>query len=304
MARVVTLASRVVTRRTAWLPVSATKRALASVDSARPRGPKKEAAAPTPSRRTGVPEPARVVTAKLLRSTSRTALFALSAMYSSALASLSARPRGAERHAAVPMPFVSSGLPAQPTTVVTEADEDTARRALFSRSATSSAPDARTTMPAGEAKDADAPVPSAAPTMLLPARVITRPEGYTRRTRLASVSATYTSPVDCMAASCGREKVADAPAPSSAPLVPEPASVCKRQRVARAGRRAAAAKNARRRGALAIRRADQARSLTVRRLGAPPAAGAVATAAAVTSSAESWSAHLLPLPPLQRADTL
>jgi hypothetical protein len=194
--RVVTLREDVPTTRSALLPVSATNRDSPSGDSASARGEKNDAAVPPPLVNKGFPEPARVITTREATTTERTALFAESATNSTPAASLSARPRGAEKHAAVPVPSMSAGVDdGQPARVVTAPAGLTVRIAWRPMSATNAVPDVGdTARPAGAEKRAAAPVASTVSSTPFPARVVTAPTAATRRTRLPSVSATSTSP--------------------------------------------------------------------------------------------------------------
>jgi hypothetical protein len=169
--------------RTRKLASSATSTAPLG-STATPSGEEKAAAVPMASANAAAPLPASVVTTPP-GVTARTRWLAASATTALPLAS-TATPAGLLNCALVPAPLAKAPQakplqPAEPASEVTTPEGLTLRRRWLKESATSTAPLGSTATPRGELKEAAAPAPSAKAPSPLPASVLTKPPGVTRR---------------------------------------------------------------------------------------------------------------------------
>ena len=105
-----------------------------------------------------------------------------------------AKPEGEEKAALVGTPSAQADVPFPASTLVAPVAATTALILLFELSATYTNPLALQAKPAGYAKAAAAPTPSAKEKEPLPARVLTTPAGVILRTLLLPRSPTKTTP--------------------------------------------------------------------------------------------------------------
>ena len=157
--------------------------------------------------------------------TSRMRWLVWSATTITPLEGITATPHGYAKLAVTPVPSANAWLPL-PASVVTTPRGVTRRMRWLLLSATMIASlEGITATPKGLLKLAAAPAPSAKP-WPLPASVVTRPKGVTRRMRWSFQSATtITSFEGITATPDGLLKLAAAPVPSAKAALPLPASV-------------------------------------------------------------------------------